>query len=64
MAQKDSCCASKVATDVTISTEITESCRPPAKKSSEQCCPPKQELNHPALKVQGFEPGLKVPNRV
>ncbi len=21
-------------------------------------------LNHPALKVQGFEPGLKVPNRV
>ncbi len=22
------------------------------------------KLNHPALKVQGFEPGLKVPNRV
>ncbi len=43
MAQKDSCCASKVATAVTTSTETTDSCCPPANKSSEQCCPPEQE---------------------
>lgn len=43
MTQKGSGCTSKVATDVTNSTEVTDSCCSPAKENNGQCCPPEKE---------------------